>query len=264
MMTMTSKLRERGARMVADTKARRGRRRRPLPVRPSPEAWKEIRHDQRLTAGQLRALQVAVEHAITDIEQHEADRARKPDRAAFATSAARIEKALVAVHRSLADTVEHHDYLPGDFLALVGETLSVSALGKGAGSELQPLGPRRSSRRARSEPIEVREVEAAALQQRRALGIRYGAAALDQAARDLAGQLRTWLDKNREHPGGAPADHVRAHMIHALAQHADSVLARPATGSKGGRFVRLCEAVFMACELEVDGLEPAIERSLRD
>ena len=261
---MTSKLRERGARMVADTKARRGRRRRPLPVRPSPEAWKEIRHDQRLTAGQLRALQVAVEHAITDIEQHEADRARKPDRAAFAKSAARIEKALVTVHRSLADTVEHHDYLPGDFLALVGETLSVSALGKGAGSELHPRGARRSSRRARSGAIEVREVEAAALQQRRALGIRYGAAALDQAARDLAGQLRTWLDKNREHPGGAPADHVRAHMIHVLAQHAESVLARPATGSKGGRFVRLCEAVFMACGLEVDGLEPAIERSLRD
>jgi hypothetical protein len=233
-----------------------------MPTCPGAEAWRQLKGDLNLTDKQLRALRITVQHAFADVEAYEAARADAPDRAAYAKAIARLEKTLLGVREALADSADLHDHLPGEFLAAIGEKLSYSSVSTGAVTALRPRFRRRYSRRARSEPIKVGDVEGLTIEQRRALGVRHGAAALEYAMVDLAAPLSTWLSKNRENPGGAPADYVRRHFIDLLAEGAVEIIGKPASASKTGPFVRLCAAVLGACGLSQRGVEDAVERAL--
>ena len=75
--------------------------------------------------------------------------------------------------------------------------------------------------------------------------------------------VKAWGELDRCNKNGRPANVVREFLLIRLAVAAPNVLDSRATVTAGGKFVRLCAAVFSACGLDTEGLEKSIERVLK-
>jgi hypothetical protein len=77
--------------------------------------------------------------------------------------------------------------------------------------------------------------------------------------------IKTWFAVDRLNRGGRPTKNpARDLLLFRLAEAAPVVIGHRATATARGRFVRLCGAVVVACGLEDQGIERAVEKAIKE
>jgi hypothetical protein len=261
-----------------------------------PELLKQELGDLSLTQAQAVALTATLWHVDQDLKNFRMRfKGRKP-RPELVRRLRRMAKILGELQdeiRRQRNTMS--DFLPFDTLEAIGEIMSFSAMEAALGKELanwdaaqggvkeavERLAADASAARiaegeaARGggieEPVKrpdgsdvrIAEIEARFEYQRKALGLKHAPELLAHLVERLIRPIQVWLELNRRPGFGRPSDVVRDYVLIRLVEAAPEVLGSRATGTAGGKFVRLCTGVFNACGLSTKGLEKAIERILK-
>lgn len=212
---------------------------------PSAGDLAEIASELHLSDVQKHELDLTLRHAHADLEGFFRTRLDRSDRA-------RRAERLKAFHGALASLL---DVMGENPVAIedLNDCLPFEAretIGKGVSKEV-------------AETISGRAVHALRGDDAmRSVGLLHGAHLLAAQLRLIKAPIDAWLNAYVADPGGVEPDHMRNHVIRALAHAAPAILGRRATATAGGRFARLVAAVFHACELDDTGLEARIGRVL--
>jgi hypothetical protein len=228
---------------------------------PSPKGQAEIIRDLRLSTTQANELDVALRHISADLcDAQEVTRrlGTRKDRVARLT---RIKKALFALEEELARSgTKLREVIPSASLEALGRASSYTAMEKAVGGPL----PTRGLAQVLAEDnfTRVAEIEGFFDFERGAIGLKYGPALLAHLLASINEPIRAWFLLNGPNRGGRPSNPERQHVIGTLAEASRNILGRRATATAGGRFQRLCAAVFDRCGLDSTGLTEAVERVL--
>lgn len=94
----------------------------------------------------------------------------------------------------------------------------------------------------------------------RSQGLLYGSRILQAYLEEVLQPITLVVDEPSADHGGQEPNFVRHHLIKLLQETFRDILGRKAAATANGPFVRLVNAVFLACGIETDGIEKAIER----
>jgi hypothetical protein len=153
-------------------------------------------------------------------------------------------------------------FLPLEFLAWVGKSLTLDAIGEALDKDMYP---RRFD--ITKAGLDLRAIDQETAHLRQALGLRNGPLLLKSFVDAWHGQVERQLALYRLHKGGRPLHLERKYLLHCLAIAAPGIIGRDAAVSVTGPFVRLCEAVLAACGLSTTGVDkvvPDIVREIRE
>ncbi len=213
-------------------------------TRPSPDQLAEIGRELKLTTERAHELALVIQHVHEDLEGYyrtrigrgprkdRMDRLRAVDQA--------LEKLIVLLGKN---PDEVNDDLPFDAREAIAWAACSELISVVTGEVVSEAGVR----------IPHKEKSA---------GLRHGARILVAQLQLIREPIQEVLSEESSDPGGLEPNHVRVMLIRALAAAAPDILGAPATGTAGGDFARLVDAVFRGLEINTDGLEKAIERIL--
>ena len=90
---------------------------------------------------------------------------------------------------------------------------------------------------------------------------KFGVRLIEHTVQRLHAPILDWIDIARQGKGGKPRMVERDYLITKLAENSEAIIGKPPTPSK--RFLALCNTVLGACMLNTEGLQDAVERTLR-
>ncbi len=100
---------------------------------------------------------------------------------------------------------------------------------------------------------------------RQARGLENGGELLMHFVERINQPIKTWIELDRRNRGGRPAKTLaRDFLLFRLAKAAPAVIGRRPTATAGGRFIRLCAAVVVACGFDDHGIERAVEKAIKE
>ena len=229
---------------------------------PSPDDWREIVGNLELDARQAHELDIVLRHAKADL-QAVADRVpARDERGELVAALEALSKALGAVENVVRGRLpELSDALPHASGSAIGDMLTVREIEIALDKKLftPNLDELQTSPEAPG-TLSASEIDAATASMRQAQGIAAGAELLAHIVKRVHEPVRKWLEADRSNRGGRPPDHIREHLIFALAKKSNVIIGEPPTSN--GRFLALCDEVFRACDRSTDGLRDAVERIL--
>lgn len=235
---------------------------------PAPEALDELIHNQNLDDQQAHELRVALYHVDEDLKAWRKNREGRQARRELVRRLKRVAK-LVAdldleVHR-WAKTL--NDFLPADLQEEMGLLMSFSAMESALKKEIRTPELRSEIESLSSETPEFRmaQIEDRLRTRREARGLEHGGELFMHFLERINQPFKAWLELDRRNKGGRPSKNLpRDYLLFRLAEAARAIIGRRPTATAGGRFVRLCAAVVVACGLDDRGIERAVEKALKE
>jgi hypothetical protein len=170
------------------------------------------------------------------------------------------------------------DFLPLDTLEEIGLLMSFTAMEASLKREIPSRDPEsdieslagddpdfRITQIADHSDFRIAQIEQRVEFQRKAIGLKHGPELLRYAIERINQPIKTWFELDRLNRGGRPTKNpARDLLLLRLAERAQAILGRRPTATAGGRFVRLCADVVVACGLDDRGIERAVEKALKE
>ena len=231
--------------------------------------FKKLSADKLATIGQALKLSDIQIHELSLILQHIEDDLtfassvmdKIPSRRTLTRRLKNLEKIIHLLKDELRrgeKDLEH--FLPHDVGSFVGKAMSLSAINKALGQENFPVHVDLaiSTAVANGQAIDQKQIEILQEKKRESIGLEQPGKLLKYLINGIYEPLRLWVDLDRQNKGGRSPDMRRRFIIYWLAYYSPEILGKAAPAAITGRFVRLCEKIFLANELPVGGLEKVI------
>jgi hypothetical protein len=235
---------------------------------PAPEALDELIHNLNLDDQQAHELRVALYHVDEDLKAWRKNREGRQARRELVRRLKRVAKLAadldLEVHR-WAKTL--NDFLPADLQEEMGLLMSFSAMESALKEEIRTPELRSEIESLSSETPEFRmaQIEDRLRTRREARGLEHGGELFMHFLERINQPFKAWLELDRRNKGGRPSKNLpRDYLLFRLAEAARAIIGRRPTATAGGRFVRLCAAVVVACGLDDRGIERAVEKALKE
>jgi hypothetical protein len=233
---------------------------------PSPEEWSGLVRDLKLEPGQEHELRLTLHHVDEDLKNFRMRFDDKQPRKELVRRLKRVAKALSALddeiqrwHKTMTD------FLPFDTLETIGLTMSYSAMEAALNEQIPSRDVKGVVERLRvgDAAVRIAEIEERFDYQRKAIGLKRGPELLAHLIESINRPIKSWLELDRCNHGGRPSNVTRDYLLFRLAESAREILGDKPTTTANGPFHRMCGYVFPACGLDAEGLEKAIERTLK-
>jgi hypothetical protein len=233
---------------------------------PSQEAFDELVRDHKRDAKQARELHLLIRHVAEDLR---ADRERRQGRQPRKELVRRLKRVAKCVDdlgfelRRWRNTID--DFLPQEAQAEIGLLMSFSAMEAALCKELRfrELGSVIESLTAEGSDFRPAQIEERLKTRRESRGLEHGGQFFVHYIERINREIKSWLELDRLNRGGRPPKSVaRDYLLIRLVEGARVIIGRRATATAGGRFVRLCAAVCVACGLDDRGIERAVEKAI--
>jgi len=264
----------------------------------SPEDWKNIVHDLKLSKTQERELEISIRHVLADIGSYQVVKNKLPSREELVAALKRMEKALGCLQcelKSSANLTEH--FLPSGTTEYIGRSLTFSAIGEALGRDVFPekfdlplqrmiksrkvagrrhprtggadhpqtsAGERvrrrtwRATKRSDQHGYDLPSLEDLSQPMRKTLGLKHGHLILAHFIDQVYAPLKKWVALDKLNKRGHPPNLFRQYIIRRLAERSVSIVGKPATTTPTGEFAELCIAVLPACGFDSTGIEEAV------
>lgn len=204
---------------------------------------KELVGDLKLGTTGANELEWVLKFALRDLASHFAKQPDRNERRALTARLKRFQTALQQLTSDLEDRPDHlKKILPLESREVMGHWLTDESLRR-----------KRIQLDDRTDPNE----------QRKDIGLDDGFELFAQMLTEVREPIDLWFQADVSDRGGLKPNYVRTTLINRLAQHAVEITGVRATTTANGRFEKLCTAVFHVLKLNADGLDVAIERTLR-
>jgi hypothetical protein len=236
--------------------------------RPTPEEFDELVRDQKLDDLQARELGLVLYHVNEDLKEYRKRReGRKPRRELvrrlrrFADLFNDLEYEIDRSRKTMAD------FLPLDTQEEIGQLMSYGAIEAALNREIpsRDLRSEIESLRLDDPDFRMAQLEERLEYERQAIGLKNGPELLAYLIKTINQPIKAWFDVDRLNRGGRPPKTVeRDYLLLRVAEAAPAVIGRRPTATAGGRFVRLCAAVVVACGFDGLGVERAVEKAIKE
>jgi hypothetical protein len=216
---------------------------------PTQEAFDELVRDQELDDEQANKLLLVLRDVNDDLHEHPRLDGRKP-RPELVWRFKRIAKVLNDLEYELDRLSKARtDLLPLDTLEENGLVMTLDEIGLLMSFTAIEAALKREIRSR--DPESYIESVAGEL-------LRYAIGRINQP-------FKAWLELERFNRGGRPRKNpARDFLLLQLALAAPAIIRGEPTATAGGRFVRLCGAVVVACGLGAKRIERAVENALKE
>jgi hypothetical protein len=236
--------------------------------RPTPEEFDELVHDQKLDDLQAHELRLVLYHVDEDLKAFRQRLEGRKPRQELVRRLKRIAKSLGDLEFELyrwRQTI--NDFLPADTQEEIGMLMSFSAMEAALKREIRTpeLGSEIENLLSECPDFRMAQLEDRLLTRRQARGLEHGGELLMHFVERINQPIKTWIELDRRNRGGRPTKNVeRDFLLFRLAEAAPAVIGRRPTATAGGRFVRLCAAVVVACGFGRRGIERAVEKAIME
>lgn len=211
---------------------------------PNPVELAGIIRELMLNEAQARELELVIRHAHEDLEEYYRTRISRGQRKIRMGRLRSVDHALAKLITLLGKNPELvNEDLPFDAREAIAWCASSQLITLVTGDILSDANSR------------VSEKEASA-------GLRHGARLLAAQLQLIREPIANVLAEESTDAGGLEPDHVRLRLIRSLAAAAPEIIGEAATGSAGGIFTKLVDAVFRGLNVNTEGLEKVIEHVL--
>ena len=235
-------------------------------ARPSSEALKGLARELNLDDSQARELGIVLYHVDEDFKAFRGRLEGRQPRKELVRRLGIIAKLVgdLAIQlRNWEKTLA--DFLPEDAREEIGVLMSFSAMEAALKRELRFSELQLHIEELADEDPEFRmaQLEERLLSRRQARGLEHGGELLTHFVERINGPIKAFFELDRLNRGGRPSTHqTRDYLLRRLAEAGRAVIGVRPSATAGGRFARLCVAVFAACGVDDTGIERAIERTL--
>lgn len=230
-------------------------------TKPSLSKLSNVIQELELSSDQVHELSLVMQHIEEDLDFAIGVIEKLPPRSTLTRRLKNLEKII----RNLKDELKRAEkdldhFLPHDLGSFIGKAMSLTAINHGLGQNMFPrhVDLAISTSFVNGQPIDQRQIEKLQEPKREALGLQHSGILLTYLINGIYEPLRLWVELDRLNKGGRTPNMRRRYIIYWLAYYSPEILGRPATTSITGSFMRLCEAIFLACEFHIDGLEKVI------
>jgi len=211
---------------------------------PSEKTLEQIARELSLSDVQRRELYIALQHARADLEQYHGSRIGRGPRKVRMRRLRSVDQALAKLIAVLdKDPTLINDDLPFETREAIAWCASSQLIAKVTGGMVSDAGVR----------VPDREKSA---------GLHHGARLLAAQLRLVRDPIVSVLAEESTDVGGPEPDHTRLSLVRNLADAAPGIIGNAATGTAGGKFTKLVDAVFRALKVNTEGLEKLIEHIL--
>jgi hypothetical protein len=244
---------------------------------PTQEAFDELVRDQELDDVQADKLLLVLRDVNEDLKEHRKRLERGKPHPEVVRRFKRIAKVLNDLEYELdrlSKTMS--DFLPLDpfeenglftTLGEIGLLMSFTAMEAALKREIRSRDPESYIKSVAGDHPDFRiaQIEERFEYQRQAIGLNHGPELLRYAVERINQPIKTWFELDRFNRGGRPRKNpARDFLLVPLALAAPTIIGGEPTATAGGRFVRLCAAVVVACGLRRRGMERAVENALKE
>jgi hypothetical protein len=243
---------------------------------PTQEAFDELVRDQELDDEQANKLLLVLRDVNDDLHEHPRLDGRKP-RPELVWRFKRIAKVLNDLEYELDRLSKARtDLLPLDTLEEnglvmtldeIGLLMSFTAIEAALKREIRSRDPESYIESVAGDHRDFRmaQIEERFEYQRQDIGLNHGLELLRYAIGRINQPFKAWLELERFNRGGRPRKNpARDFLLLQLALAAPAIIRGEPTATAGGRFVRLCGAVVVACGLGAKRIERAVENALKE
>jgi hypothetical protein len=160
-----------------------------------------------------------------------------------------------------------NDFLPQDTRAEIGLLMSYSGMEAALNTEIRrhDLKSEVEDLAAEDPDFRMAQIEERLAPHREARGLEHGGEFFTHYIERINQPIKRWIELDRLNPGGRPLKNLaRDLLLSRLAEAAPAIIGRRATATAGGRFVRLCAAVVVACGFDYRGIERAVEKAIKE
>lgn len=211
---------------------------------PSGETMERIARELKLSDAQRDELGIALRHAHADLVEYYGSRIGRGPRKVRMRRLKSVDQALAKLIALLdKDPALINEDLPFDTREAIAWCASSQLIAEVTGEMVSDAGAR------------VTHIE-------RSAGLNCGARILAAQLRLVRDPIVTVLAEESTDVGGPEPDHTRNSLVRNLADAAPAIIGNAATGTAGGNFTNLVDAVFRALNISTDGLEKVIEHVL--
>jgi hypothetical protein len=238
-------------------------------TKPSISRLSDVIQELKLSSDQVHELSLVMQHIEEDLDFAIGVIKKLPPRSTLTRRLKNLEKVIHILKDELKRGEKDLDhFLPHDLGSFIGKAMSLAAINHALGKDMFPrhVDLAISTSFVNGQPIDQRQIEKLQEPKREALGLKHSGILLTYLINGIYEPLRLWVELDCLNKGGRTPNMRRRYIIYWLAYYSPEILGRPAPASITGSFVRLCEAIFLACEFHVDGLEkviPAIVKQAR-
>jgi hypothetical protein len=244
---------------------------------PTQEAFDELVRDQELDDVQADKLLLVLRDVNEDLKEHRKRLERAKPHPELVRRFKRIAKVLNDLEYELdrlSKTMT--DFLPLDpfeenglFTTLreIGLLMSFTAMEAALKREIRSRDPESYIESVAGDHPDFRiaQIEERFEYQRQAIGLNHGPELLRYSIERINQPIKTWFELDRFNRGGRPRKNpARDFLLVPLGLAAPTIIGGEPTATAGGRFVRLCAAVVVACGLDDRGIERAVENALKE
>ena len=211
---------------------------------PSPIQLAEIRRELKLAAAQAHELELVIRHAHQDLEGYYGSRIGRAPRKVRMRRLRSVDQVIAELIALLGkDPAIINEDLPFDAREAIAWCASSQLIAAVTGEMVSDAGAR----------VPDREQSA---------GLQHGAQILAAQLRLVRAPIVSVLAEESTDVGGPEPDHTRLSLVRNLADAAPGIIGTAATGTAGGKFTKLVDAVCRALNVSTDGLEKVIEHVL--
>jgi hypothetical protein len=234
---------------------------------PSQETFDELVRDLKRDDRQARELHLLIRHVDEDLRADRERRAGRQPRKELVRRLKRVAKIVDDLEFELQrwrNTI--NDFLPQEAQAVIGLLMSFSAMEAALGKELRfhELRSVIECLAADDPDFRMAQLEMRLESRRESRGLEHGGQFLVHFVEWINREIKSWLELDRLNRGGRPPKNVaRDYLLIRLVEFDRGIIGRRATATAGGRFVRLCAAVCVACSLDDRGIERAVEKAIK-
>lgn len=236
-----------------------------IPVTPTQQAFDRIVREHGLNESQAHNLLLVLKHFILDAQATLTYQDQLPQRSGSIERLKRMEKAVRRLHYEVTTSGEMMNYfLPHDLRQALGGSLTFTAISKAVGQDQFPQNFqfRAGGVAQRDGRLTMKGLEEEFRPQREALGSKFGHLLVHALINDLYQPLKKWVELNKLNKGGVQPHFLRNLIIERLAEASEDIIAKRATRTQGGKFVKLCASVLEALRLSDSGVEKAVSATL--
>jgi len=235
---------------------------------PTPEEFQGLVHDQNLDNLQTHELGLVLCHVDEDLKAFRKRLEGRKPRQELVRRLKRVAKSLGVLEFELRRWLQTiNDFLPADAQEEIGMLMSFSAMEAALKREIRTPELRSEIESLLSECSDLRmtQLEDRLAARRRSRGLENGGELLMHFVETINQPIKTWIELDRRNRGGRPTKNVaRDFLLFRLAEAAPAVIGKKPTATAGGRFVRLCAAVVVACGFGGRGIERAVEKAIKE
>ena len=211
---------------------------------PSEKTLEQIARELGLSDLQRHELDIALQHARADLELYYRNRIGRGPRKVRMRRLRSVDQALAKLITLLdKDPSLINEDLPFDTREAIAWCASSQLIAKVIGGMVSDTGVR----------VPDREKSA---------GLNHGARLLAAQLRLVRDPIVSVLAEASTDVGGPEPHHTRISLVRNLADVAPAIIGSAATGTAGGNFPKLVDAVFRALKVNTEGLEKVIEHVL--